>query len=81
MAPTWGGPVSGTAWARRPARLREAGAGRPAAVLRSARLDGRAEPADLRALRGWIDDPAAYGWGATVTRSRELLIAQALTAS
>jgi trans-aconitate methyltransferase len=40
-------------------------------------LDGRAEPADLEALRGWLDDPAAHAGAATVASSRELVIARA----
>jgi hypothetical protein len=39
-------------------------------------LDGLAEPADLEALEGWADDPAAHAGAATVTSSRELLIAR-----
>lgn len=39
-------------------------------------LDGLAEPADLDALQCWVDDPAAHAGAATVTCSRELLIAR-----
>jgi trans-aconitate methyltransferase len=42
-------------------------------------LDGLAEPTDLAALQGWIDDPAAHAGAATVTSSRVLLIARATT--
>jgi SAM-dependent methyltransferase len=45
-----------------------------AAAVRA--LGGLAKPADLEALQGWVDDPAAHAGAATVTSSRELLIAR-----
>ena len=40
-------------------------------------LDGLADPGDLDALRAWVDMPAARAGAATVTSSRELVIARA----
>lgn len=39
-------------------------------------LDGHADPADLEVLRTWVEDPAAHTGVATVTFSRELLLAR-----
>jgi trans-aconitate methyltransferase len=50
-------------------------AGQLTAAVRA--LDGLADPADIEALLGWVDAPSSHA--ATVTSSRELLIARART--